>query len=997
MAPTTAGFPVRDWLNSGWILEVPDKANGEHFWVGGFQERNSAVGSISQAEIWTPNFFEASVNSKRELSGWAMELRWDELERALAIEFSLHPKAKMSTSLVSWTGVDSAKRAFSDAFTLIQEKFKTTEPNAAAKLEKAVPWIFRQGYTASGDLRDWLLQRILFGLRASLGTDLRLYGRWDQAEGFLGLTPEDLATFDGHRFKTMAVAGTRSIKGKTAEETETIRRELLADEKELNEHRHVVQDLEATLRGVGDRQVGSPVDSPTGAHLQIENLSVGKTEAHSFRHLLHLVTPITATIQSGTSARDVDSEEKWKLLQALHPTPALGTSPRDSGLSLLRQIEKLNAVPRKGFGAPFAVKLGSRLECVVAIRQFRWVTAGPDRLHIAVGSGCGVVPASQLEKEWDELASKRESVLQAFGLSAETRRPIGWSIEVINDLIQLGVRRFVVCAGARNAPLVVAIEAIAKKLSHNPSADIQVDSFFEERSAAFYALGVAKNHSLVAILTTSGTAVTELHSAFAEADLTGVPLIAVTADRPRRLRNTGAPQSIDQNQIFSHFAGASFDLEEGEKIPTLELHQSIERRRPLHINLCFEEPLLNDRDSLHALLDRSMPAAPDDAPENLPKNLPESNSAKKLKEAVSTAEAEAFREALKRRSKHGGVAIVSTLEADERELVAEFILRRQIPCLLEATSGLRGDPRFSLLELKGGDRDLQQWVKSSPAPQVFRFGGIPTTRVWRDLDDPMTEATTFSISRLRFSGLGRGQVFTLGLGKKQSQWPGRLQALIDVDLPTTYSDRPEVEAKWMARDHETARKLEEVLVSLPQAEPRFVREISKMIPSSAITYVGNSLPIRWWDWVALRKSGTAAIFANRGVNGIDGQISTAIGLAAGQKANELWVVVGDLTALYDLSGLWASKFVAGIKIRIVVINNSGGLIFRQVLKSSPGGSGPFENAHSLNFKNWAAMWGFSYEHCTDSHRLAGLSLPERIVIELSPDAKETEEFWRNIE
>ncbi len=243
--------------------------------------------------------------------------------------------------------------------------------------------------------------------------------------------------------------------------------------------------------------------------------------------------------------------------------------------------------------------------------------------------------------------------------------------------------------------------------------------------------------------------------------------------------------------------------------------------------------------------------------------------------------------------------------------------------------------------------------------------------------------------------MGRGQLFTAG----SFDWNDRIKSLLALAPGSQASRTAEVESQWLMQDQATVARLEKTLLELPKSEPGFVRELSRVIQKAAIVYVGNSLPIRWWDWVASRdlKHMPETVYANRGVNGIDGQISTALGLAAGSPKSEIWIIVGDLTALYDLAGLWAAKFLGGKKIRIVVLNNSGGQIFRQVLKSAPSGSAPFENTHGIKFKNWAAMWGFSYEHCNEPDRLATLTLPDRVVLELEPDPLATENFWRAVE
>jgi 2-succinyl-5-enolpyruvyl-6-hydroxy-3-cyclohexene-1-carboxylate synthase len=133
----------------------------------------------------------------------------------------------------------------------------------------------------------------------------------------------------------------------------------------------------------------------------------------------------------------------------------------------------------------------------------------------------------------------------------------------------LGVRDFCVCAGSRNAPLLAAL------------ADTAVYSFVDERSAAFFALGRIKRDGLpVAVVTTSGTAVAELLPAAIEAYYSGLPLVLITADRPARFRGTGAPQSIEQLGIFGVYAATD--------------PEAWDRRRPLHLNIEFEEPLIDE-------------------------------------------------------------------------------------------------------------------------------------------------------------------------------------------------------------------------------------------------------------------------------------------------------------------------------------------------------------------------------------------------------------------
>src|SRR5688572_11711400 len=147
---------------------------------------------------------------------------------------------------------------------------------------------------------------------------------------------------------------------------------------------------------------------------------------------------------------------------------------------------------------------------------------------------------------------------------------------LIDDVRAAGVTDFCVCAGSRNSPLLAVLGA---------RVDVQPFSFVDERSAAFFALGRAKQHGApVAVVTTSGTAVAELLPAAVEAYYSGIPLVLISADRPARFRGTGAPQSIDQEKIFGDYAETSLE--------------TWTRTRPLHLNIEFDEPLIEDRKSV---------------------------------------------------------------------------------------------------------------------------------------------------------------------------------------------------------------------------------------------------------------------------------------------------------------------------------------------------------------------------------------------------------------
>ena len=946
---------LREWLGQGWILErrstgpKPSNtgASGSQgdFLIGGGVVAGLALADLEQAScaVWAPAFFSDSneiSTSPQALSGGAFQSRWsmaigrDELLKWLN-EISV-PSAK-----VSWIGPNEEN--FRKAFSRIGHAFREEG------VKKAVPVVFARGRVAMSDRAEWISDRVRAGLAATSSNDLRLYGLWSAESGFLGATPEDLFTRQAGVLTSMAVAGTRALSslGDRADDADAqakLVEDFLKDPKERSEHDLVVQDIERIFAASHGLAAGTDL------------VEKSTTTVERFGALFHLVTHL--------SKKSDEKSTIASLVQGLHPTPALGSSPREPSLKLLKELHEIcgDGVARENFGAPFVVKFEDEVHAIVAIRQIRWVFDDTDRAEIVVGSGCGIVSESEVDREWNELAAKRQAVMRLFRLSLEKSEPVFWSLEILQKIVSVGVRRIIVCAGARNAPLVVAAEAM-KGL-------VKVESFFEERAAAFYALGLSRaSGEPVAILTTSGTAVSELLPAMTEADYSGVPLIAVTADRPRRLRLSGAPQTISQTRIFSDVTEKTWDIEEGDRLVGFE---RMSMQRPLHVNVCLEEPLLADA-------------------EREPGRLFEKARANVLatKSTIPSEDLDlssAFAAWSDFNSRPGmKVAIVGALAPIERDAVAGFLERLQYPVLLEGPSGLRGDPRLRALELCGGDRDFQKFVLEGKISGVLRLGGVPTTRVWRDLDDVNVATQTLSISKLRFSGLGRGGFIYL---------PQAFNEFLSRVTP-----KPVVEGRGLellAVDRITAAKLDQAIQSNPNSEPAMVREFSKLVVDNGFAYVGNSLPIRWWDLAATRER-VMPVEANRGVNGIDGQLSTALGFATA-SGRDAWILLGDLTALYDLAAPWAIRSTKSQKIRIVILNNSGGRIFNRVLAKAPGGSAPFENEHELNFELWAKMWKLDYAVVRDSTKLSSVekSLGSHAVIEIIPSADETARFWKGL-
>jgi len=189
----------------------------------------------------------------------------------------------------------------------------------------------------------------------------------------------------------------------------------------------------------------------------------------------------------------------------------------------------------------------------------------------------------------------------------------------------------------------------------------------------------------------------------------------------------------------------------------------------------------------------------------------------------------------------------------------------------------------------------------------------------------------------------------------------------------------------IARDRARAERLALLWERYPRAEPALLRAVSGLVPASALVYLGNSLPIREWDLAAERRPRGWTVGANRGANGIDGQLSTFFGMCGPDREN--WAVVGDLTALYDLSAPWILPQLDAGPIRIVVVNNGGGQIFARL---SPHAG--LRNEHRHELSGWAALWEMTYHRWEVVPGAAPAGA--HAVIELLPEREQTARFWR---
>jgi 2-succinyl-5-enolpyruvyl-6-hydroxy-3-cyclohexene-1-carboxylate synthase len=491
---------------------------------------------------------------------------------------------------------------------------------------------------------------------------------------------------------------------------------------------------------------------------------------------------------------------------------------------------------------------------------------------------------------------------------------------VLQRLFELGVRQFVVCAGARNASFVLILER---------AKGVKIYSHFEERSASFFALGLTQaTCSPVAVITTSGTAVAECYSAVIEAHYSAWPLVIVSADRPASYRGSGAPQAIEQVGIFANYPLLSLDLQSASDLEKL---RSLPKDGPTHLNICLEDP-------------RGLSFTQEIEFKNA--TIQNENISHQQKTNFKSAP-DLFKSPL---------VVVGGLKPAEQEFVFQKLQNFKGPLYLEHLSGLQG-----LLHSNVSEEQASELIQSQRVDSIVRIGGVPTIRLWRDLEDKASDLEAFNFTSNSFAGLARQQKVT------------NCQ-LHDLELNSswTHEDLNQLSRKFALAKNELEKQLEEK----PKSELALVRSLLKMIDGQPL-YVGNSLPIREVDQLSFGLTFNK-VAAQRGANGIDGQISGYLGWAT--QFQESWCLVGDLTALYDLQALWLTDQMPTTRLRIVIINNSGGKIFEKMFKNDF-----FLNRHNRSFSAWALMFGWGYSQVNCSSDFSNLKLKDLEIIEVIPE------------
>lgn len=510
--------------------------------------------------------------------------------------------------------------------------------------------------------------------------------------------------------------------------------------------------------------------------------------------------------------------------------------------------------------------------------------------------------------------------------------------QMISALSSYGVKDVVISPGSRSTPLAYAFAS---------SKEFRIVRHVDERSAGFLALGMAKTSTApVVLLCTSGTAAANYFPAIVEAYYARIPLIVLTADRPHELRGVGAPQAIDQPNLYGHHVKWTVDLPipdgESPTLPHIERHMAratslamTSPKGPVHINVPFREPLLiNFKDELPAITFNQA---------DLAKLTPTARGISMLEQAIKSAEK--------------GFLIIGEMDQSvSQDILWSFIRHLKWPVLVESLSHLRSNiPEDCMMYIvEHYDSILKNDLfKQHMVPDtVIRFGAQPVSKPLTLFMKAVKPATFITVDE---DALFRDPlaVTTNHIQAQLGEW------LTTVDC---FDQRFEKDylMKWMAAN-DIATQFVKQYIQNEHDEGALAGLLFERLEDGADLFASSSMPIRDVDTFFCKTEKDVQVFANRGTNGIDGVVSTAIGTQL-MTNRELYLLIGDLSFLHDSNGLIASRY-QDVNLTVVVMNNDGGGIFSYLAQSTVEAHFEqlFGTATGLSFDHLAAMYDAQYD------------------------------------
>ena len=515
---------------------------------------------------------------------------------------------------------------------------------------------------------------------------------------------------------------------------------------------------------------------------------------------------------------------------------------------------------------------------------------------------------------------------------------------LVDEWVRLGVAHAVVSPGSRSTPMAIALASNSK---------IALHVFHDERSASFAALGIGLQSGTPAVLLcTSGTAAAQFFAAVIEANYAHVPLLVCTADRPPELQGVGAPQTINQTNLYGTFVRKFIDVGLADDAKSSKW-RTIARdafsatvgvnRGPCHVNLPFREPLVGVAGSL--------PVADSHSPVRMSADVATASERKKLSLAL--------------RAERG--VIIAGNGIDQPRFILELAAKLKWPVVADPRSNCRVAPESSHGAMVSSCADVvlrhQPSAESLKPTVVLRIGDPPVSKVvnqWLaqcgaeqiavtqqpSLVDPDKVVTTHIVGSFNelFMEMSRGAD-----SRSETEWIGA----------------------WKRCEKNARTALDEELSKQTQlTEPLCAVTVSEAIAAGTNLVVSSSMPVRDLEWFAPPRDGVR-VFSNRGVNGIDGVVSTAVGVALSSKSPTA-LLIGDIAMLHDSNGL-LNLIRRDAQLKIIVIDNEGGGIFSFLPQAQAMEGDQFEQLfgtpHSVDFAALAKTHGIAFTWVSTAQEL----------------------------
>jgi 2-succinyl-5-enolpyruvyl-6-hydroxy-3-cyclohexene-1-carboxylate synthase len=538
-----------------------------------------------------------------------------------------------------------------------------------------------------------------------------------------------------------------------------------------------------------------------------------------------------------------------------------------------------------------------------------------------------------------------------------------WASIFTETLKRSGLNCAVICPGSRSTPLTVAFAQ---------SPDIEAVPILDERSAAFFALGRAKATRLpVAVVCTSGTAGANFYSAVVEANFSRVPLLLLTADRPQELRNCHSGQTIDQLKLFGNYpnwqaelALPSSTMEMLAYLRQMTMYAYEQTLYPVsgavHLNIPFRDPLppIQDQSDVNA-------ASLELLQSNFNSEEFFAAVADKYQQTITLKQISIPQKWLETKR---GIIVAGVSQPQQPQkycsAIAQLAQNLQFPVLAEGLSPVRNHALLNRNIISTYDLILRnQDLATKLTPEVvIQIGEMPTSKVlrkWLSDNNPLRwiiEPSNHNIDALH------GRVVHLRMNVEEiGRWGDketRRQGDEKNKITNTYLQM------WLGVESQVRENIDKSLAEKTELfEGKAAWLLSQVLPPQTLLFISNSMPVRDVEFFWKPNNLSIKPFFNRGANGIDGTLSTALGIAHRQQSSVM--LTGDLALLHDTNGfLSRNKFIG--HLTIVLINNNGGGIFEMlpISEFEPPFEELFATPQDIDFEQLCKTYGVKHELIT---------------------------------